>query len=117
MPIDRQIHYLELPARDLAEVRQFYGSTFGWSFTEYGDEYLAFNDGFIDGGFYKSEVSSSYADGAPLIIFYAKELEQMLETVRSNGGKIAREIYAFPGGRRFHFTDPHGNELAIWSDH
>lgn len=116
MPIDQKINYLELPARDLDAVQRFYEGTFGWSFTDYGPEYRSFNDGFIDGGFYRAETSSSRADGAALIVIYAADLEATLETVRRHGGRIVKEIFSFPGGRRFHFADPNGNELAVWSD-
>ena len=75
MPIDQKINYLELPARDFDAIQGFYEGAFDWSFTDYGPEYRAFNDGFIDGGFYKSEASSSTSNGAALIVLYAKDLE------------------------------------------
>ncbi len=116
MPIDRRINYLELPAHDFDAVQSFYEGAFGWSFTDYGPEYRAFNDGAMDGGFYMSEASSSTSNGAALIVLYAKNLERTRDTVRREGGAIVKEIFAFPGGRRFHFADPNGNELAVWSD-
>ena len=116
MPTDQKIDYLELPARDFDAVQAFYEKAFGWKFTDYGPDYRAFNDGKIDGGFYKSENRSSTENGAALIILYAFALEQTKETVISSGGKILKDIFSFPGGRRFHFTDPNGNELAVWSD-
>lgn len=116
MPTDQRINYLELPARDLDAVQHFYEGAFGWSFTDYGPEYRAFNDGTIDGGFYQAELSSSTENGAALIVLYAEDLEKTRDTVLGNGGTIIKEIFSFPGGRRFHFTDPNGNELAIWSD-
>ncbi len=116
MPRDLKINYLELPARDLPAVRKFYEKAFGWSFTPYGPEYLAFNDGTMDGGFYKADAASSTGNGGALIVLYAKNLEQTLGTVTASGGTVVREIFAFPGGRRFHFADPNGNELAVWSD-
>lgn len=116
MPTDKKINYLELPARDLDAAQGFYEKSFGWSFTDYGPEYRAFNDGFIDGGFYKSDASSSTSNGAALIVLYAKNLEQTRDTVLRSGGAIVKEIFSFPGGRRFHFTDPNDNELAVWSD-
>lgn len=115
MPEDQKINYLELPARDLDAVQRFYEAAFGWSFTDYGPEYRAFNDGFIDGGFYKSDASSSTKNGAALIVLYAEDLEGTQETVMKSGGTIVKEIFSFPGGRRFHFADPNGNELAVWS--
>jgi len=116
MPTDQKIDYIELPARDFDAVQAFYEKAFGWKFTDYGPDYRAFNDGKIDGGFYKSENRSSTENGAALIILYAADLEQTKENVISSGGKILKDIFSFPGGRRFHFTDPNGNELAVWSD-
>jgi len=116
MPTDQKIDYLELPARDFDAVQAFYEKAFNWKFTDYGPDYRAFNDGKIDGGFYKSENRSSTENGAALIILYAIDLEQTKENVISSGGKIVKDIFSFPGGRRFHFTDPNDNELAVWSD-
>jgi predicted enzyme related to lactoylglutathione lyase len=116
MPLDRKINYLELPARDLDAIQRLYEVAFGWSFTDYGPDYRAFNDGVMDGGFYKSDAASSTSNGAALIVLYATDLEQAEEAVRSNGGAIVRAIFPFPGGRRFHLADPNGNELAVWSD-
>ena len=117
MPVDQKVDYLELPAKDLDAIQSFYEAAFNWVFTDYGPEYKAFSDGKIDGGFYLSELKSTVAQGAALIILYANNLEQANETVLDSGGKIVRDIFEFPGGRRFHFTDPNGNELAVWSDH
>ena len=116
MPIDRKIDYLELPASDFDAVQSFYEKTFAWSFTDYGPEYRAFTDGKVDGGFYKSNQCSSTKNGSALIVFYVEDLEGALKSVETNGGEIIKDIFAFPGGRRFHFTDPNGNELAVWSD-
>ena len=103
------------PAADLDAVQAFYAETFGWTFTDYGPEYRAFNDGSLDGGFYRSELKSRTETGAALVILYADELEATQAAVVRQGGTIAREIISFPGGRRFQFLDPHGNELAVWS--
>ena len=116
MAADQKINYLELPAADLDAIEKFYAGAFGWIFVDYGPEYRAFNDGFIDGGFYKSNQSSSTENGAALIVLYADDLEATLAAVGNNGGKILKSIFSFPGGRRFHFADPNGNELAVWSD-
>lgn len=115
MPTDQKIDYLELPADDFEAVRAFYAAVFGWTFTEYGPEYLAFTDDKMDGGFYKSSLQSVQANGAVLIVLYADDLEGTRDTVLANGAQISKEIFSFPGGRRFHFLDPHGNELAVWS--
>ncbi|MBD9481954.1 VOC family protein [Pseudomonas sp. PDM14] len=117
MPEDRKIDYLELPARDLQAAMTFYRDAFDWQFVEYGADYCAFNDGRLDGGFYRSELSASTANGAVLVVLYADDLEAAAERVRTHGGQILREIFKFPGGRRFQFADPNGNELAVWSDH
>lgn len=116
MPADRKINYLELPAADLDATAEFYSGAFGWTFVDYGPEYRAFNDGFIDGGFYKSNQSSTTDNGAALIVLFAEDLEAILTAVTDNGGKILKDIFSFPGGRRFHFADPNGNELAVWTD-
>jgi len=116
MSTDRKIDYLELPARDFDLIQSFYEQAFGWSFTDYGPEYRAFNDGKIDGGFYKSDQHSSTETGAALIVLYASDLATTKETVLTSGGTVVKEIFSFPGGRRFHFSDPNGNELAVWSD-
>jgi len=116
MPNDKKVDYIELPAADFAAQEAFFSSVFGWNFTSYGDEYHAFSDGHIDGGFYKSTTRSKAADGAALVIFYAVDLEAMETAVSSAGGQISTPVFSFPGGRRFHFTDPHGNEYAVWTD-
>lgn len=116
MPTDMKIDYLEFPAHDFDAVQSFYEQAFNWSFTDYGPEYRAFSDGKLDGGFYKSEQRSATENGAVLVILYAADLEQTLETIKASGGVVVKDIFSFPGGLRFHFADPHGNELAVWSD-
>ena len=116
MPADKKFPYLEFPAADLDAVETFYKALFEWSFVSYGDEYRSFSDGNLDGGFYKSDNQSSYGQGAALVVFYAQDLEATAAAVKEHGGNICREIFSFPGGRRFHFRDPHGNELGVWSD-
>lgn len=116
MQIDRRINYVELPARDLGAVQRFYEGAFGWTFTGYGPDYSAFNDGGMDGGFYRADAASSTGTGAALIVLYAEDLERTRETVLRHGGTIVKEIFSFPGGRRFHFADPGGNELGVWSE-
>ena len=116
MPSDQRIDYVEFPAADFDAAEAFYSGTFGWTFTDYGPEYRSFNDGELNGGFYKSELRSSTSTGAALIVLFANNLESTEAAVRKNGGDICKEIFSFPGGRRFHFLDPHGNELSVWSD-
>jgi predicted enzyme related to lactoylglutathione lyase len=116
MPTDQKVDYIELPARDLESVQSFYERAFAWSFTDYGPEYKAFTDGRIDGGFYKADKKSSTDQGSALVIIYATDLEKTKASVIAGGGEVVKDIFDFPGGRRFHFTDPNGNELAVWSD-
>ena len=109
---DRRIDYIEFHASDMAATKAFYGAVFGWKFKDYGPDYVAFEDGRLNGGFWKEGKAGSGA----LVILYAVDLPAMEAKVRAAGGKVVRSIYTFPGGRRFHFTDPNGNELAVWSE-
>lgn len=110
---DGQIDYVEFSAIDLQATKDFFGSVFGWKFEDYGPEYTSFHDGRLGGGFARK--AATYGEGA-LVVIYVTALEEMLGKVRGAGGSIVKEIFPFPGGRRFHFTDPSGNELAVWSD-
>lgn len=110
---DRRIDYVELPATDVAAAKRFYIDVFGWKFTDYGPDYTSFEDGRLAGGLTKRD---STQRGGALIVIYARDLEAMERRVRGAGGVIVKEIFSFPGGRRFHFTDPSGNELAVWSE-
>jgi uncharacterized protein len=109
---DSRIDYIEMNVRDLARSREFYGGAFGWRFTDYGPSYCAFADGRLDGGF---TTEGQPRPGGPLVILYADDLEGMQRRVEAAGGKIVKPIFSFPGGRRFHFEDPDGYELAVWS--
>jgi hypothetical protein len=109
---DGRIDYVELPAGDLTPLKAFYREAFGWTFTDYGPTYAAFQEG-LDGGF---QGDAAELPSAPLVILYAHDLEAMEAKVRAAGGTISRPIFTFPGGRRFHFRDPSGNELAVWSE-
>lgn len=113
MAHEGRIDYIEFPAADLAAVKAFYSGLFAWKFTDYGPDYTSFEDGRIAGGFARQ---NAVAHGAPLVVIYSADLEGMESKVRAAGGKIVKEIFSFPGGRRFHFTDPSGNELSVWSD-
>lgn len=109
-----KLDYLELPAgRGAIDiVKSFYSAAFGWTFTDYGPSYAAFDEG-LDGGF---QGDPSEAPAKPLPILYSEKLEATLASVEEAGGKIVKPIFSFPGGRRFHFLDPAGNELAVWSE-
>ena len=110
---DRRVDYIEFGATDLERTRRFYEQVFGWTFEDYGPDYSSFQDGRISGGFTRD---APVRPANPLIVIYAVRLKEVEEKIRSEGGKIVRETYEFPGGRRFHFTDPSGNELAVWTD-
>jgi predicted enzyme related to lactoylglutathione lyase len=111
-----KLNYIEFPARNIAATKAFFAAAFGWTFVDYGPDYAAFSGQGLDGGFYKSDKASSVDSGAALLIFYSKDLEATLAQVEKAGARISRPIFAFPGGRRFHFVEPSGNELAVWSD-
>ena len=108
---DGKLDYLELPGGDLPATKAFYGEAFGWRFIDYGPEYAAFDEG-LDGGF----DAQGGATPTPLPVLFASDLEAMLAKVEAAGGVIVKPVFAFPGGRRFHFRDPAGNELAVWSE-
>ncbi|MDH5692715.1 MAG: VOC family protein [Gammaproteobacteria bacterium] len=116
MSIHEKINYVEFPCRELSATKTFFESVFSWQFTDYGTEYTAFANSGLDGGFYRSELHSSAANGGALVVFYSDDLESTLQKVKENGGEINEEIFSFPGGRRFHFVEPGGNEFAVWSD-
>ncbi|MDQ2861379.1 MAG: VOC family protein [Pseudomonadota bacterium] len=107
---DGKIDYVEFPGTDLHATKAFYAAAFGWAFTDYGPDYAAFEGEGADGGF-----AAEDAPAKPLVILYAHDLEAMETKVRGAGGTVVKPIFAFPGGRRFHFRDPSGNELAVWS--
>lgn len=113
--IDKSINYIELPLRDADRTKAFYGGVFGWTFQDWGPEYLSFHGAGIDGGF-NGEAGVDIASPGVLVVLYADDLEATRDAVLAAGGRLAQDIYAFPGGRRFHFIDPNGNELAIWSE-
>jgi predicted enzyme related to lactoylglutathione lyase len=116
MNVHEKINYVEFPAKYMETTKDFFTKVFGWTFTDYGPEYTAFSDAGIDGGFYKSEFFSSYENGSALIVLYSTNLVKTQVKIEGAGGLIIKPIFSFPGGRRFHFTDPNGNEFAVWSD-
>jgi hypothetical protein len=111
-----KIDYIETPTRDIKATKAFFESLFGWEFKDYGPDYIAYNDGRLAGGFYVSDQAASVAKGSALIVFYTDSLEEYQKKAQDLGGKVIKPIYSFPGGRRFHFTDPGGSEFAIWSE-
>ena len=110
---DNHINYVEFKAKDLGQIKEFYSSSFGWVFTDYGQKYVAFSESGLEGGFEKSE--EEIINGA-LIVLYHKNLDLIKNKIIESRGIISQDIFSFPGGRRFHFIDPSGNELAVWSD-
>ena len=110
---NRRIDYIEFSVTSVPDAKRFYGQAFGWSFEDYGPDYASFSDGRLSGGF---QTATKVRTGGPLVVIYAADLEAMEQRVKQAGGVIARPIFSFPGGRRFHFTDPSGHELAVWSD-
>ena len=110
---DRRIDYVEFSATDIEATKLFYADVFGWRFEDYGPDYTAFLDGRMGGGFARVD---QLVRGGPLVVIYASDLEVVLDSVTGAGGKITKQTFSFPGGRRFQFADPNGNELAVWSD-
>ncbi len=110
-----KINYIELPVTDMAASKAFYTNAFGWAYVDYGPTYAAFEGAGIDGGLDGASDRKPGSQGA-LVVLYAKDLEAAQASVEQAGGKITMVIFSFPGGRRFQFSDPSGNELAVWSD-
>lgn len=111
---ENRIDYVEIPATDLKKARAFFEALFGWEFQEWGDEYLSFSDGQLNGGV-RLATEPAPSSGV-LLVFYSNDLERDVERVKSLGATISQDIFAFPGGRRFHFVDPVGTEFALWSE-
>lgn len=110
---DRRIDNIEFVVSDIARSREFFGKAFGWTFTDYGQAYCEFSDGRMTGGLAKG---SPVTPGGPLVILYTDDLAETQRRVEAAGARIVKSVFAFPGGRRFHFLDPDGYELAVWSD-
>lgn len=116
MSNDLRIDYIEFPAIDLARTKAFHQRVFGWTFTDYGPDYASFEDGRMTGGFRSDPESPKPTREGVLVVIYALDLSAMEKKIADAGGVIVKPTFEFPGGRRFHFTDPSGNELAVWSD-
>jgi hypothetical protein len=113
---ENQINYVEFPTASKeshAATKKFYGDVFGWSYQSWGDDYSDTKDSGITSGI---NGSSEHQTAKPLVVLFAADLEVVRERVIKAGGRISRDIFAFPGGRRFHYLDPSGNELGVWSD-
>ena len=109
---DRCIDNIEFNVADIARAKAFYGTVFGWTFTDFGPTYTEFTDGRLTGGFTTGE---EVRPGGPLIILYADDLGDTQQRIEAAGARISKPVFSFPGGRRFHFVDPDGYELAVWS--
>src|SRR6185295_19474961 len=105
---EKKIDYIEMPVHDISQAKEFYGAVFGWTFEDYGPEYASFHDGRIGGGFTKERPAPI---SGLLLVIYAADLPALQLKIKSAGGKIVKDTFSFPGGSRFHFTDPSGNEL------
>jgi len=116
MNTHENLNYVEFPSRDLSKTKAFFSSVFSWTFTDYGPEYTAFSKSGLDGGFFASDLCSKTENGSALLVFYSDNLEQTREKILAADGVIVRPVFDFPGGRRFHFCEPGGNEFAVWSD-
>ncbi len=112
MRAEKRIDYVEISVTDPGKAQAFFEALFGWTFQGWGDDYISFNDGRLDGGFVRSETPSS----GTLVVFYSENLERDLNRVVELGATISKDIFSFPGGSRFQFIDPTGTEYAIWSE-
>jgi len=116
MPAHEKLNYVEFPARDLDATKRFFAQAFGWTFEDYGPDYIAFANEGLDGGFYRADLQARSEAGSALLVFYSARIEETLAKVEAAGGTILKPVFEFPGGRRFHFAEPSGNEFAVWSD-
>lgn len=110
---DNHISYVEFKAKDIEKIKEFYTACFGWNFTDYGPTYTAFSECGLMGGF---EITETEIVNGALVVLYHSNLELIKNKILEAGGGLTKDIYSFPGGRRFHFVDTSGNELAVWSD-
>jgi predicted enzyme related to lactoylglutathione lyase len=114
-PVHHTIDYVEIPAADVAAARRFYAAAFGWAFNDYGPDYAGIRTADGEGEVGGLNGSATPSRGGPLVLLYSEDLDATLAAVLAAGGEVAAGPYAFPGGRRFHFTDPSGVELGVWS--
>ena len=110
---ENHISYIEFKAKDLDKIKAFYSKSFDWSFTDYGPTYTSFSNSGVKGGFEKTE---NEITNSALVVLYHVNLDLIKNIIIKSGGEISKDIFSFPGGRRFNFIDPSGNELAVWSD-
>jgi len=115
MSSNLKLSYVEFPSSNIPATKYFFKEAFGWSFLDYGPDYTSFSNQGLDGGFYKSNLMSVASNGSALLVLLSDDLEHTQSIVELAGGKISTPIFSFPGGRRFHFIEPSGNEFAVWS--
>ena len=111
-----KLNYVEFAAKDLHATKSFFASVFNWEFVDYGPDYTAFSNQGLDGGFYQADMRSDASTGGALLVFYSNDINVTLCNVTEHGGEIVKPIFEFPGGCRFHFKEPSGNEFAVWSE-
>ena len=110
---NNNINYVEFKAKNLEKTKAFYSTCFNWVFTDYGSTYIAFAESGLEGGFEKTD--DPIVNGV-LVVLYHENLDAIKGKIIESKGTISKDIFSFPGGSRFHFVDPSGNELAVWSD-
>lgn len=115
MSSNEKLNYVEFPANNIPATKAFFEQAFNWSFVDYGSDYTSFSNQGLDGGFYSADLKSTTANGSALLVLLSENLELTQKNVETAGGTITQAIFDFPGGRRFHFVEPSGNELAVWS--
>lgn len=115
MPTHHHIDYVELPSADLEATKRFFAAVFGWGFQDYGPDYVAITGAGLDGGFFRSGTAARTERGSALVVLYSDDIEATLGKVEAAGGTVVKPVFDFPGGRRFHFTEPGGSEFAVWS--
>jgi predicted enzyme related to lactoylglutathione lyase len=116
MTAHHKINYIEIPTQNITGTKAFFSQVFNWQFVDYGPEYCSFSAQGVNGGFFTSDLVVSTATGSPLIVLYSEDLQGTQDSIEQAGGKILQGIFTFPGGRRFHFSEPNGNEFAVWSE-
>jgi predicted enzyme related to lactoylglutathione lyase len=111
-----KINYIEFSSTDIEQTKKFYATVFGWSFVDYGPDYVSFEGAGIAGGFMKSGAHDGPGKFAPLVVLYSSDLAATEIAIRMEGGGVVVPTFDFPGGKRFHFSDGVGNVLGVWSE-
>lgn len=114
--LNNQISYIEFTTSNIERTRIFYTAVFGWTFQDWGPDYIGFQGAGIDGGFSQGQMPEPTLNAAPLVVLYSVDLQATQAAIVAAGGSIVVPTFEFPGGRRFHFSDGAGNVLAVWSE-